>query len=321
MTSIIIPVFNLSRYIVEALDSIRAQTDPDWEAIVVDDCSTDDSRAVVRAYLDLHRDPRIRMVELESNRGVSAARNAGIRQSAGEWLAFLDADDAWLPHHLATQCNARDRHPEAALFFSMVQTVDERGAPLTTPRGAYRIRGTLGSALKEVDHEAYEPFMLDRIYAPVSTVLVRKSAMEEIGGFTQTLRHQCEDTVAWTRVAKRHPVCFSRVVTAHYRVHPSSWSSRQDLAATYDIHKDYLCAVAGAEGGGTAINRALARLTRRCVCDRGLGFTQRLRIAGNLSRTALQNGWWGVLPRQMLAILSSLPGKLLRQVKQTSPEL
>ena len=105
MISVIIPAYNCQAFIGETLDSVRAQTETHWEAVVVDDCSTDNTRNVIGDYLQQVADPRIRLVRQEKNAGVSAARNLGVAQAKGEWLAFLDGDDVWLPKHLET-CSA-----------------------------------------------------------------------------------------------------------------------------------------------------------------------------------------------------------------------
>ena len=90
--SVIIPLYNKSQYIARTLDSVLAQTFQDYEVIVVNDGSTDDGPRIVRQY----RDPRLRLVSQE-NRGLSGARNRGIAESRTDWVAFLDADDEWMP--------------------------------------------------------------------------------------------------------------------------------------------------------------------------------------------------------------------------------
>ncbi len=98
LVSVVIPVFNRADRIRLALQSIQAQTYADWEAIVVDDGSSDGSAEVVDSLA--HAEPRIRLIRHEKNKGAQAARNTGIRASRGEWIAFLDSDDEWLPQRL-----------------------------------------------------------------------------------------------------------------------------------------------------------------------------------------------------------------------------
>ncbi|MCK4819314.1 glycosyltransferase family 2 protein, partial [bacterium] len=104
--SVIIPTCNRAEYITQAIDSVLAQTYTDYEIIVVDDGSTDNTKEVMEPYMD-----RIRYIYQE-NAGVSAARNTGIKAAKGDWVAFLDSDDEWLPGKLAVQIRAVERHPQ-----------------------------------------------------------------------------------------------------------------------------------------------------------------------------------------------------------------
>ncbi len=107
-TSVIVPAYSIEAYIGECLESVRRQTDPDFEVIVIDDASTDRTAAIVeRAGQD---DPRIRLIRNPANAGPSRARNLGIAAARGEWVAFLDGDDWWLPDRLATLLAEAERH-------------------------------------------------------------------------------------------------------------------------------------------------------------------------------------------------------------------
>ncbi|CAN7492851.1 glycosyltransferase family 2 protein [Pseudoduganella sp. LjRoot289] len=97
--TVVVPAYNAAAFIGTALASLRAQTHRNWEALVVDDCSSDDTRAVVRQWTE--EDDRIRLLELPQNGGPAAARNAGFDAAQGEWIALLDADDAWEAERLA----------------------------------------------------------------------------------------------------------------------------------------------------------------------------------------------------------------------------
>ena len=116
LVSVIMPLYNRGDFVIEALDSVRAQRVENWELCIVDDCSTDDSRELVRNYMDRCRDPRIHLIEQPENRGVSAARNRGIEQATGEWIAFLDPDDTWEPDWLATAMREKERGTAEFLF-------------------------------------------------------------------------------------------------------------------------------------------------------------------------------------------------------------
>lgn len=102
--SVIMPAYNAAATIARAIDSVLAQGEADWELLVVDDGSRDDTRAIVAGFAQ--RDARVHLLALERNRGVAGARNAGLDAARGRWIAFLDADDHWLPHKLALQRQA-----------------------------------------------------------------------------------------------------------------------------------------------------------------------------------------------------------------------
>ena len=111
--SVVIPLLNKASHISRALDSVFAQTVQDFEIIVVEGGSTDNSPEIVRGF----RDPRIRLILQDKKRpGVSAARNIGIHESRSEFIAFLDADDEWRPRFLETIIRLRQRFPDAGLY-------------------------------------------------------------------------------------------------------------------------------------------------------------------------------------------------------------
>lgn len=100
LVSIIMPSYNTAKFISETITSVLAQTYPNWELIIVDDCSTDDTDAVIRPYL---ADDRIRYIKNEKNSGAAVSRNRALREAKGKWIAFLDSDDLWLPEKLEKQ--------------------------------------------------------------------------------------------------------------------------------------------------------------------------------------------------------------------------
>ncbi len=112
--SVVVPTYNLARYTAEALQSARDQTFADFEVVVVDDGSTDNTVEVVETFL---ADPRFALIRQE-NRGTAAARNTAISRARGEWVAFLDCDDLWLPEKLEKQAQVIEAHPGAALIFT-----------------------------------------------------------------------------------------------------------------------------------------------------------------------------------------------------------
>jgi len=170
--SCIVPVYNGARYLGDALDSILAQTSPAGEIVVVDDGSTDDTPDVMDRYAG-----RIRAVR-QANAGPSAARNAGLELSTGELIAFLDADDLWLPDKLGRQLAVLDAHPGAMLCFCGIVNFREGSGPSGGP--------------SEWPQSPFSP----------CTVLVRRTLFADVGAFDPSLRSG-EDTEWFLRVMMR----------------------------------------------------------------------------------------------------------------------
>jgi teichuronic acid biosynthesis glycosyltransferase TuaG len=129
--SVVMPVFNAEKTLAQAIDSVLAQTRPVHELIVVDDCSSDGSPAMIEAYA--RRDPRVKPIRQPANAGVAQARNAGIDAATGTHIAFLDSDDWWAPSKLEVQI-AEMRRTGAKVCYAAYQRVDEAGKPLSMVR-------------------------------------------------------------------------------------------------------------------------------------------------------------------------------------------
>ncbi|MGC8724667.1 MAG: glycosyltransferase family 2 protein [Acidobacteriota bacterium] len=196
--SIVMPLWNKEATVGRAIESVLAQTVQDWELIIVNDGSTDESAAAASRF----QDPRIRMVHQE-NQGVSAARNRGVAEAKADWVAFLDADDEWLPDFLETVAGLRRKFPEAALCGTGYFYKRTSGAPRQAP-----VRGMRGRAWEGL-LEDY--FRLASASAPPlwsSAVAARKAALEAIGGFPAGVTAG-EDLLTWARLAARFPVAYS----------------------------------------------------------------------------------------------------------------
>ena len=122
--SIIVPVYNAGAYIRETVEMVRRQTWTDWELLLVDDCSGDNSREVIRSCCQT--DPRIRLIEKKKNEGAAKARNTGLEQAAGRYIAFLDADDIWKPEKLEAELDFM-KSREAGFVFTAYEFGDEQG--------------------------------------------------------------------------------------------------------------------------------------------------------------------------------------------------
>jgi teichuronic acid biosynthesis glycosyltransferase TuaG len=124
LVSIITPAFRVAAVIGQTIESVLAQTHGEWEMLIADDCSPDETREVVRAWT--RRDPRIKLIEMPRNGGPAQARNAAIDAARGRWLAFLDSDDLWLPDKLERSL-AHARAHDAALVFTGFRRIDAQG--------------------------------------------------------------------------------------------------------------------------------------------------------------------------------------------------
>lgn len=125
LVSVVVPLYNCEEFIAETLESILSQTLFDWEAILVDDCSTDGTVVVAQSYVD--RDKRFRLLRQSENCGAAMARNKGLSETRGRFIAYLDSDDYWLPEKLKRQVSYMSEHDYGACFTSY-ETVNEDGS-------------------------------------------------------------------------------------------------------------------------------------------------------------------------------------------------
>lgn len=206
--SVIIPLYNKEPHIKRALDSVINQTVQDFEIIVVNDGSTDKSADVVKTFSDA----KIRLIN-QKNAGVSVARNRGINEAKSELIAFLDADDEWMPDYLETILRLREKYPCAGLYATSLKTEfidnvlmdkDEELRKLIPDEGL--ILNFFKVNLKDISHK-------DIFYT--SSVTVPKKIFLELGGF-QTGFWWGEDIDMWGRIALKYPFAYSSQVCAVY---------------------------------------------------------------------------------------------------------
>lgn len=176
MFSVIIPLYNKRGYVARTIRSVLAQSHADFELIVVDDGSTDDSVAVAEAALA--GDPRARIVR-QANAGVSAARNAGARAARHPWLAFLDADDQWVPHYLARVREVLDERPALRLVCCGFFPVAEGREPRVFDFGF----GTTQRVVPDFDFYGIWG-RVDALMAPSGTV-VHRALYDAVGGYPE----------------------------------------------------------------------------------------------------------------------------------------
>lgn len=126
LVSVIVPVYNVEKFIEETMDCVLAQTYTDWELLLVEDCSTDSTVTLIRQYMERTRDPRIRLIRQPSNMGAARARNRGLKEAEGRYIAYLDADDLWAPEKLEREL-AFLKEKDAAFVFTGYEFADENG--------------------------------------------------------------------------------------------------------------------------------------------------------------------------------------------------
>ncbi len=206
--SIITPTFNRADFLRIAIDSVLAQSFGDFEHIIVDDGSTDQTPQFVEHYLT---DPRIRYFRQE-NQGPSVARNVGIERSRGEFICFLDSDNFWAPLKLDQQLRLFTAYPDSGVIYGDVVTVDASGGELHR-RNMMRHSGAITRML-----------LVDN-FISMNTTMARASLIREAGGFRQS-DGLAEDYGLWLRMALLAKFRYASEFWAYYRIMPGRLSDR-----------------------------------------------------------------------------------------------
>ena len=228
--SCIIIFLNGERYLEQAIESVFAQTFPNWELILIDDGSTDGATSIARGYAERHPD-RVRYAEHpdHENRGMSASRNAGIRLARGDLIAFLDADDIWLPDRLTVHMRALEAHPQAVMSMSptmLWSSWNKENLPTSRPWLAADMVAGLGLPADQVLHP---PRVAAHYLAShgagmpgICSLLVRREELLAVGGFEDSFRRLYEDQVMLFKIFLHFPVVVVDEVLDYYRQHPES---------------------------------------------------------------------------------------------------
>jgi glycosyltransferase involved in cell wall biosynthesis len=222
LVSIIVIFFNAEMFFSEAIESVLGQTYSNWELLLVDDGSSDQSTALAQQCCKRYPE-KVSHVEHSGhqNLGMSASRNLGIRKAKGSYIAFLDADDVWLPTTLAEQVSLLESHPEAAMVYGPIQwwygwTGDpgDRQRDFSPPLYTQPDRLVQPPTLLRIflEHEGSKP----------SGILVRREIIDEIGGFEEAFRGMYEDQAFCAKLCLREPVYVSSSIWYKYRQHKDS---------------------------------------------------------------------------------------------------
>ncbi|WP_416672255.1 glycosyltransferase family 2 protein [Egbenema bharatensis] len=234
LISCVIIFFNANEaFFIEAIESIFAQTYDNWELLLADDGSTNESTSIALQYAQRYSE-KVRYIEHEGheNRGMSATRNLGIRHAKGDYIAFLDADDVWLPQKLEQQVAILDRHPEAAMLYGRTQYwfswTDNNPCMWTfnseDPPGDFlTITSTEFDTLIKPSTQLCLFLENKHIYPCTCSILIRRQVFEDIGGFEESFRNAHEDMVFHSKVFLKSPVYVSSQCWDRYRMHPDSY--------------------------------------------------------------------------------------------------
>ena len=280
LVSVIIPTYNAGSYLGEALDSALAQTYRRLEVIVADDGSTDETPALLRSYKD-----RIRVVQLGHSESVAIPRNAAVRCAQGDLLAFLDADDVWLPHKLETQVGLL-KSPMALLGTS---------ALLKTKQS------------RDVNKVSYRELLVRNRFA-ASSVMVSRSCLDQVGLFDEDPRlFGVEDWDLWLRVASRFPALWVDRELVHVRHVSGSVSAPENFSRMYRAERYLLAKHQGTEGmpqcsrllrshalAGSHLRAALAAQQMCRVREAGLHLLAALFV---YPPSFLSRSFWGIMGR------------------------
>jgi glycosyltransferase involved in cell wall biosynthesis len=230
LISIVVPTYNNAGYITEALDSVFAQSFSDYEVIVVDDGSTDDTHEVVRRY-----GPRVQYC-FQENQGLAVARNVGLRLAAGAYITYLDADDIWEPENLAVKARVLRDDPELGGVFSEFTIFTEDGRSYSDgTRRMFPFFERTGRRMADVFQDRrevalpggrpvavyrgriFDSLFLGNFILPTSMIFSRARALE-VGEFRPEMRTQ-QDYEYWLRFSQRHPLAFVDQQLVRYRRH------------------------------------------------------------------------------------------------------
>lgn len=207
--SVIIPAYNAMAYLPKTLSSVLQQTYKNFEVVIINDGSTDE----IESWFVSVVDPRVSIYS-QSNQGLAAARNSGIAQAQGDYLAFLDADDLWEPTKLEKQVRILEENPEVGLVYTWVTYIDENGQPT-------------GRVFKNQEEgDVWKKLTEHNIVECGSVAMVRRSCLDTVGVFDQNLTsfNVNEDWDMWLRIAARYPFKAVKEPLVYYRQHSNSAS-------------------------------------------------------------------------------------------------
>lgn len=283
MVSVIMPTYNRLRHLRATVASVLAQTFGRWELIVADDGSDEETLAFLKS---LSEHPRVRLLQLPHSGNPVMPRNAGMRAARGEYIAFLDSDDVWLPQKLALQVESLERHRSRGWGHTAFTLIDDAGTVLCGDRAR--------------TWSAAEGWVLDRLVKmetviAVSSTIFRRSLIERTGGFDAGVP-VCEDYDLWLRAAGLSEIDGIRDTLLHKRVSTQPYYSE---ASTLQERRQSLGKVLAASGPGalrSLLRRERAKLAAQLARNQavlgGRGAALRTLARTALSSWTFREWWW-----------------------------
>ncbi|MEW6614426.1 MAG: glycosyltransferase [Thermodesulfobacteriota bacterium] len=216
MVSVIIPTYNQAKFLGYAIDSVFSQTHKNFELIIVDNHSEDQTEELVSSY----KDPRIRYFIFKNHGIIAASRNLGIDNSTGEYVAFLDSDDLWKHDKIEKQLDVFKKNPEAGIVYSDYEIIGENGEPVSRRYTPIHYEGNITRKLLHYN------------FAALSSVIIKRSCLEDTGKFNE---HKelvtCEDWELLLRLSLKYKFYWTHSRDLFYRIHQGSKSNSQERVA------------------------------------------------------------------------------------------
>lgn len=297
MVSVVIVFFNAERFFEEAVASVFAQTYTSWELLLVDDGSTDTSSALARRYA-AERPDRVRHLEHpgHANLGISASRNAGVRNARGKYIALLDADDIWLPSKLEEQVAILERHPAAALVYGRsLVWYGWTGDPADARRDRFYPLGIEPNRVVQPP-ALFLRLLENRVQSPTPcNVLIRADTFARVGGFEEEFRGMFEDHAFFAKTHLHLPVYVSDRHWANYRRHAGSCSTAaRPRHIAIPVRRGFLEWVEryiddSEHAANPEIRRLLRRERLRCRYPRAAALADRVRARLGLPLSRFQS--------------------------------
>lgn len=269
LVSNIIIFYNAEAYFQEAIESVLSQSYENWELLLVDDGSTDGSTTLAKTYAQKYPE-KIYYYQHDNhqNRGMSTSRNLGIEQAKGEYIAFLDADDVWLPHKLSQQVAILECHPDAAMVYGSMLFWFSWSDSNTALEDYQMILGVSPNTLVQPP-QLVIPLIQDKIQVPCpSDVMVRRTVFEQVGQFEDRFRGYAEDRAFYIKIFLSQSVFVAGNCWTYYRQHDDSSCTvtqrNKQLFAAYQAYFNWLKAYLLEQGmKGTKIWQVVQRECRR----------------------------------------------------------